>query len=154
MLTLLAERHGWQGGASDVSQAALDVAQINATRLNLVSRLGFKHSSWFEGIEGEFDLIVSNPPYIDSAHMAHLSAEVKDYDPDLALFGGEDGLEAYREIISRAPDYLVSGGRLILEIGYDQGAAVAALLGEYGFFDVQCHKDLSAHDRIMSGVWE
>ena len=163
IVTLLAERLEWSGVAVDISQAALDVVDINAKVMSslrpehrhklIPDRLKLALGSWFEAVDGPFDLIVSNPPYIDAAHMARLSPEVRDYDPDLALFGGDDGLDAYRAIIARAPDYLVSGGRLILEIGYDQGAAVADLLGAHGFSGVETHKDLSGHDRIMMGVW-
>ena len=152
IITLLSERPMWEAVASDLSSAALDVAKRNGDEQGVVPQLRFALGSWFDAVEGQFDLIVSNPPYIDKAHMERLSPEVKGYDPDLALFGGEDGLGAYRDIINGAPDYLVSGGRIILEIGYDQAVAVTQILGAHGFSDVACFKDLSGHDRIMTGV--
>lgn len=151
ILSLLAERPHWNGAAIDISQAALDVARENAKALGLQARATFTRGSWFENIIGPFDLIVSNPPYIDKAHMAALSREVKDYDPALALYGGPDGLEAYRKIISGAPPYLKRGGGLILEIGYDQAAPILGLMKVNGFESVTCRQDLAGLDRIICG---
>jgi len=147
---------------SDISQAALDVVAINAKAMSslrpehrrklIPDRLELALGSWFEAVQGRFDLIVSNPPYIDKAHMERLSPEVKNYDPDLALYGGEDGLVAYRIIIAQAPNYLMQGGRLIFEIGYDQAQAVTELMQKRGFSDVCTHKDLAGHDRLIEGV--
>ena len=149
MLTLLAERPHWNGVATDISDAALKLARYNAAQLDLMDRVSFTASAWFENIEGKFDLIVSNPPYIDLVHMKKLSKAVKDYDPALALYGGEDGLDAYKDIIREAGSFLKPGGRLILEIGYDQASAVKQLMHRFGFQAVECHKDLSGHDRII-----
>lgn len=152
IITLLAERTAWTGTASDVSKAALDVARENADNLGVAARLRFQHSSWFEGFDGrdgQFDLILSNPPYIDAAHMAALPDEVAGYDPALALFGGADGLEAYRILTRQAQGYLKPQGWLGLEIGYDQKKAVTDLLLKAGFKDVKCRQDLSGHDRVI-----
>ena len=163
IVTLLAERLEWSGVAADISQAALDVVSLNAKAMSslrpehrhkLISdRLELAHSSWFEAVKGRFDLIVSNPPYIDKDHMERLSPEVKNYDPDLALYGGPDGLDAYRIIIVQAPNYLTRSGRLIFEIGYDQAKAVSDLMKNRGFSNVCIHKDLAGHDRLIEGIY-
>ena len=150
ILTLLAERPNWSGVAVDLSAATLVVAKNNALNMGLAERVKFIQGSWCDGVEGQFDLIVSNPPYIDKAHMENLSVEVQDYDPALSLYGGPDGLAAYREIINQAPRYLKEGGRLILEIGYDQKESVGQLLREGAFTDVKCHADLAGSDRIIT----
>ena len=107
----------------------------------------------FENIpkDERFDIVVSNPPYIRSDVIGTLMSEVKDYEPLLALDGSEDGLKFYRIIADRAPEYLNNGGMLFLEIGYDQGAEVSALLSAAGFMDVEVIKDLSGLDRVVSG---
>ena len=100
--------------------------------------------------EGRFDLIVSNPPYITSAVVETLVPEVKDFDPRLALDGGPDGLAPYRIIAAEADTWLKPAGRVLVEIGYDQGAAVSALFLEAGFEDVAVHRDLGGLDRVVS----
>ena len=113
----------------------------------------FIKSDMFESIprDERFDIIVSNPPYIKSNVIETLMSEVKDYEPMSALDGSEDGLKFYRIIADRAPEYLNNGGMLFLEIGYDQGEEVSALITEAGFTDVQVIKDLSGLDRVVSG---
>ncbi|MEP6343681.1 MAG: peptide chain release factor N(5)-glutamine methyltransferase [Maricaulaceae bacterium] len=150
ILTLLAERPNWTGLGVDLSAAALEIASENAHRHGLEGRVSFLQSSWLDGVDEQFDLIVSNPPYIDKTHMERLSREVKDYDPSLALYGGPDGLEAYRAIINQAPHYLKQNGRLILEIGYDQKQTVSNLLDTGPFTDIDCHMDLAGLDRIIT----
>ena len=98
-----------------------------------------------------FDMIVSNPPYIPARVIDTLAPEVKDYEPHLALDGGDDGLDIIRRIIDKAPDHLVRGGRLFLEIGYDQGESVSALMREAGFADVEVIPDYAGLDRVVSG---
>jgi len=98
-------------------------------------------------------VILSNPPYISDNAMKGLSREVLNYDPDIALRGGDDGLSAYREIISQAASYMISGGILIFEVGYDQGLEVAHLMRAAGFSDVEIRADLSGHDRIVSAIY-
>lgn len=134
--------------ACDISDAALVVAKQNAAGLN--RDCNFIKSDWFETVTGAFDLIVSNPPYITDAAMEDLEAEVLKYDPDMALRGGPGGIAPYQIIAAGAQDYLNPGGALILEIGFDQGPAVSALLSQSGFTDVVVDKDLSGHDRIVS----
>ncbi|MDB5530120.1 MAG: prmC [Devosia sp.] len=100
--------------------------------------------------EERFDLIVSNPPYITSAVVETLAPEVRDFDPRLALDAGPDGLTPYRIIAAEAARYLTPGGRVLVEIGYDQGAAVTALFVAAGFGDVAVHRDLAGLDRVIS----
>ena len=105
----------------------------------------------FEPIKKKkYDLIVSNPPYIESDVIPTLDVEVKDYDPLTALDGGEDGLDFYKRIIDEAPEHLKKKGRIIFEIGYNQGTAVAELLKASGAFeDIEITKDLAGHDRAV-----
>jgi len=114
--------------------------------------LPFEGRGWGGGSEapGKFDLVVSNPPYIESALIPTLSPEVRDFDPSLALDGGPDGLVPYRIIIDEAPRHLAPDGRILLEIGYDQGAAVAVMLARAGFNEIVIHKDLNGLDRVAS----
>ncbi len=152
VISLLAERHAAMGTAVDISAAALKVAGQNARTHNVHDRLTFLRGDWFTPVEGQFDLIVSNPPYITDAAMKKLPTEVKHYDPDVALRGGPDGLAPYRKIISHAKTYLRPGGSLIFEIGFDQGKSVSGLLKAAGFLFVTLKQDLSGHDRIVSGI--
>ena len=136
--------------ATDQSEAALKVARINAEVNGVGSRIEFSRSDWFENIEGSFDVVVSNPPYIDGQAMQELSREVANFDPHEALFGGEDGLDAYRVIIGGARTYLKSDGYIVLEIGYDQKMSVSELLEQEQFRDISVLQDYGGHDRIIS----
>ena len=101
--------------------------------------------------DSQFDIIVSNPPYIPARVIDTLAPEVKDYEPHLALDGGDDGLDIIRRIIDGAPDHLVRGGQLFLEIGYDQGESVSTLMRDAGFADVEVVQDYAGLDRVVSG---
>ena len=105
----------------------------------------------FQPVSGKFNAIVSNPPYIPSAVVDELEPEVKDHEPRLALDGTEDGLFFYKKITAEAGDYLIEGGWLLVEIGYDQGADVSTLFKEAGFKDVEVIKDLAGNDRVVKG---
>jgi len=141
-LALQAHRPQAQVSAVDVSLPALAVAQANAQRLQLPVRL--LHSHWFEGVQGCFDLIVSNPPYIraDDPHLPHLQHE-----PRQALVSGADGLDAIRTIVGQAPAHLHEAGWLLLEHGWDQAPAVRALLTQAGWRQVQSRQDLAGIER-------
>ena len=152
VISILAEAKHVQGVAVDVSKKALEIATENAKTHKVEARLTLLEGSWFSSVEGQFDIILSNPPYITAAAMEDLDIEVKGFDPDLALSGGEDGLMAYRAIISQADKHLKAGGVLLFEIGYDQGQSVSELLTLAGFTDVSVHKDLSGHDRMIKAV--
>ena len=151
LLSILKYVYGSSGVGVDISDDALGVAKANSEALGIDAT--FIKSDMFENIpkDEHFDIVVSNPPYIRSDVIGTLMSEVKDYEPLLALDGSEDGLKFYRIIADRAPEYLNNGGMLFLEIGYDQGAEVSALLSAAGFMDVEVIKDLSGLDRVVSG---
>jgi release factor glutamine methyltransferase len=148
LLSCLADMPMASGVGADLSQAALDVAQENADRLGLTKRARLVRSDWCAAISGRFDLIVSNPPYIAAAEMAHLSRDVLDWEPLSALTPGGDGLDAYRIIATQAPARLMNGGRLLLEIGPTQAAEVSALLAAQGLTDIRTLQDLDGRDRV------
>ncbi len=151
LLTLLAETPEAQGVGVDLSDDACIVAEENAERLDLLDRCAMLCTSWFDGIEGEVDLIVSNPPYIAPDEMEDLSPEVYDYEPHMALTDAFDGLTAYRSICANAPRHLVRGGRLLVEIGPTQAEEVVALFKKNGFSEVHVIQDMDGRDRVVSG---
>ena len=138
---------GIRGLGADISAAALAVAKRNRDSLGLES--DFCISDLFEGIEGVFDIIVSNPPYIASGKIPGLMEEVRGFEPLLALDGGADGLDFYRRIVKDARDFLKPGGWLGLEIGYDQREAVEELLRRQGFIKTETLQDLAGLDRTV-----
>lgn len=151
LLSLLRDRPDAIGVGTDVSQAALRVAQGNADRLGLGDRATFVHGDWYERVTGRFDLIVSNPPYIALSEMPGLAPELA-HEPRAALTDEGDGLGAYRVIVPGAGAHLHPGGRLCVEIGPTQGAGVAALFAGAGFTDVAVVPDLDGRDRVVAGV--
>ena len=152
LLALLSERPGWRGLGVDISAAALDVARGNADACGLAQQAGFARGRWGLGLgDGGFDIVVSNPPYIVSRVLAGLDPEVRDHEPPMALDGGADGLDAYREILADLPRLLRAGGMFALEIGYDQGEAVSALARAAGLVRIACLPDLAGHDRVVIG---
>lgn len=150
-VSLLMERPGARALATDISPAALLVAAENARRHNVAARFVARLSDWFSAIQGRFELIVSNPPYISAADMAGLAPDVREHEPRIALTPGADGLAAYRIIIAAAGSHLTPGGRLMVEIGATQGRAVAELFRAAGLCDVGILPDLNGHDRVVSG---
>jgi release factor glutamine methyltransferase len=148
-VTLLAELPEATAVASDLSAAALAVAEGNAEALGVADRASFVQANWFEGIGGKFDLIVSNPPYIPLGDIAGLAPDVREFDPSRALDGGPDGLEAYRRLASGAGAYLAPSGRVVLEIGAGQENAVNELFTGQGFARESRHFDLSGHVRCL-----
>ncbi|WP_397542990.1 peptide chain release factor N(5)-glutamine methyltransferase [Roseovarius salis] len=150
LLSLLAARPLARGVGTDISQAALAVAQENATRLGLDDRCRLREADWFDGIEGKYDLVVSNPPYIAAAEMAGLAPELE-HEPRGALTDGGDGLSAYRTITARVGAYLVPGGRLMVEVGWRQGPEVAGMMHRAGLTEVRILPDLDGRDRVVSG---
>ena len=140
---------------ADISGAALAVARDNAARLG--ADVTWMESDMFADIEGEYDVIVSNPPYIPPEQLEGLEPEVKDHEPRLALYGGEDGLDYYRTLVREGAKHLrpatdrEKGGILIVEIGFDQGVSVPALFREAGFAEVRVRKDYAGLDRVVIG---
>lgn len=152
LLALLAERPGWSGLGVDLSPLAVEVAQRNALRCGLDGRAAFRHARWGEGLDDHgYDILVSNPPYIVREVLAGLEPEVRDHEPALALDGGEDGLDAYREIAADLVRLLKPGGLFAFEIGYDQGATVSTIMQQSGGVDVTCCADLAGNDRVVLG---
>ena len=153
IISLMNYKNGIEGYGADISKEALNLANENAVRLcKPDNKPQFILSDLFEGVNHtDFDVIVSNPPYIKTSDIETLMSEVKDYDPYIALDGGEDGLLFYREIALKAPDYLKKGGYLLVEIGFDEGDAVKELLIQNGFDCVKIIKDLAGCDRVVSG---
>lgn len=143
---------GLKGTGADISGEALKVAEENGRRLEIPGdRVAWVRGDLFEKLEGPFDLLVSNPPYIPSGELSGLQEEVRLHDPALALDGHEDGLYFYRRIAAEAGKYLRDGAFLMLEIGWDQGEAVRGLLEAAGYQEVEVKKDLSGNDRVVRG---
>ena len=134
---------------ADISAEALAVAETNRARTGLPLLL--RQSDLFSEIPERFDVITANPPYIESAEIESLSVEVRDHEPRLALDGAADGLAFYRRLAAESGAHLKPGGRLYLEIGMAQGAAVASLLEAAAFSDIQIIRDLAGRDRIVKG---
>lgn len=151
LLSLLADMPMASGLGTDLSEKALDVAAENARLLGLTTRAKFTQSDWLKSVPGRFDLIVSNPPYIAEAEMPGLSADVLQWEPHSALTPGGDGLDAYRAIAQQAPARLMSGGRILLEIGPSQGAAVSEMLARQGMENIRILQDWDQRDRVVIG---
>lgn len=135
--------------ATDKSAEALKVAEKNAD-LNGID-IRFLQGDMWDPVDAEYDLIISNPPYIRRDVVPTLMEEVRDYEPVMALDGGEDGLFFYRSITERIGTFLRKGGSLVFEIGYDQGEVVAALMREAGLTEIEIKKDYAGCDRVVSG---
>lgn len=151
LLSLLAEHRKWNltGVGVDISPQALEVAKENARRLDVKAE--FVESDLFSKVQGKYHMITANPPYIASKVIEGLMPEVRDHEPHLALDGKEDGLYFYRKIVEQAPDYLEKGGWLCLEIGYDQGESLKAMLEEQRYDQIRIVKDLAGLDRVALG---
>lgn len=132
----------------DISEAALTIARKNIE--NLDADVQVWQSDLFEQVEETYDIIVSNPPYIPPDVISGLMPEVREHEPRIALDGGSDGLDFYRRLAVETREHLARNGRLYLEIGYDQGAAVAGLLQEQAYQEIQVHQDLTGKDRVIS----
>lgn len=154
LISLLRYSNACQGVGTDISPMALEVARRNGEKILGGEReCIFLESDLLAQVEGRFDVIVSNPPYIQRGEIETLMPEVRDYEPELALDGGEDGLDFYRRIAQESPEYLHGGGRLYLEIGCDQGDAVQELLLRRGFREVNVVQDYAGLDRVVYGSW-
>lgn len=158
LISLLNYSNDCQGVGVDISPEALGVAGENAAKLlsgkQDDTKIIFLESNLFEKVEGSFDILVSNPPYIRSDVIPTLMEEVRMHEPLLALDGAKDGLLFYREIIRQGKKHLMSGGRLFFEIGYDQGEAVRELMETAGFLDVEIVKDFAGLNRVVYGRYE
>jgi len=137
----------------DISESALDVARENAERHSVVDKITFIQGNLFAPLRGlslKVDLIVSNPPYVSRDMMKDLQPEIRDYEPEIAVYAGDDGLDFYRRIISESPAYLTQGGHLILEIGYGQAEEIKKLIEQSNAFaDISITKDFAGIDRVI-----
>lgn len=136
---------------SDINKGALCVSEENAEDIGVKDRVRFIHSDLFDKIPERFDLIISNPPYINESDMRELSDSVRNYEPHTALYGGVQGLDFYRRISQEAREHLTNHGMLIFEIGYDQSQEVERMLKENGFENIKTVNDLAGHHRVVSG---
>ena len=156
LLSLLHYSNDCEGLGVDLSAEALEVAGRNVLKVLTPEKAEHAHflqSDLFEKVEGKFEIIVSNPPYIASAEVEKLMPEVRDHEPRMALDGTEDGLHFYRRIIEEAGKHLVSSGMLFFEIGYDQGQAVSELMRTEGYCEVQVVQDYAGLDRVVFGTY-
>ncbi len=135
--------------ATDIADGALETARANALINGVADRFVTRRGPWFSAVQGRFDMIVSNPPYIVSDVIATLAPEVREHDPALALDGGADGLDAYRAIAAQADAHLAENGVIALEIGFDQKDMVTAIFCKAGFTPVESHRDLGGNDRVV-----
>ncbi|EBA16216.1 modification methylase, HemK family protein [Roseobacter sp. SK209-2-6] len=149
LVTLLAEQPKASGFGVDLSEAACLQASANAVLHRVEERIDIQQSDWFSNVTGQFDLVVSNPPYIALPEMQDLSPEVRSHEPEMALTDGGDGLGAYRQIAASVREHLLPGGRLLLEIGPSQGRDVTALLAEAGLLEIRVLPDLDGRDRVV-----
>jgi release factor glutamine methyltransferase len=147
LLAALAQWPEAQGLGIDASQVALGYARLNAVQLDMAGRVELKAGDWAEGLDGRFDLILCNPPYIGTGEA--LSPEVRDHEPAAALFAGADGLDDYRRIVPELPRLLAPGGIAVLEIGWTQGKAVSELVRAAGLTP-SIRQDLGGRDRVIS----
>jgi release factor glutamine methyltransferase len=151
IISLLREYPNASGMAVDASDEALRIASQNAQIHAVEDRLSFYLGDWFEGIQGKFDVIISNPPYISEAEYEYLDSMVKNYDPKKALLAGREGLACYEIIIPQAMSFLNERGMLVLEIGCGQRESVEKLMRQNGFDPIQMYQDLSGIERCLIG---
>lgn len=152
LVTLLAERPEAEGVGVDLSEAACLHASANAARHAVADRATVLKSDWFEVVEGRYDLIVSNPPYLTAEEMLQVQPELRDHEPRLALTDEQDGLSAYRVIAAQAQGYLNARGRVLVETGWQQAATVAAIFEAQGWGEVAILPDLGGQDRVVSAA--
>ena len=151
-VTLLCELAGARAVAVDKSAAALEIAKLNAAKQSVTDRAVFVVSDCFDALDAreyQFDLIVSNPPYVSESALEGLQREVRDHEPRVALSPGPDGLSVIRRLLTEAPAYLKPNGHLLMEIGFDQGEAVRGLVDEAVWFALEVRPDLQGIPRIV-----
>lgn len=149
-VTLVAEWAEARAIAVDISSEAIAVATKNAAAHDVADRVNLIVSNWFDAVAGQFDLIVSNPPYIAAAEMGELSPDVRNWEPFLALTPGGDGLASYRTIASVLDQFLADEGLALFEIGHTQGADVVSIFQAAGFANVAVSKDMGGKDRVVA----
>lgn len=155
-ITFAKERRTWHVDASDLSEGALAVAKKNAARLGAVWNVHWMQGDLFAPVGSRgakrYELITANPPYIPDEEVETLDADVREFEPRMALAGGDDGLVIMRRLVAEAPYYLAAGGVLAVEMMAGQGEAVVALFEQAGFSQIEMTRDYGGHDRVVSGV--
>lgn len=151
LVSVLAERGDAGGVGVDLSPKALDVARRNAEALGVSDRVALIQGSWDASLEGRFDLVLSNPPYIPEADVGRLAVDVRGYDPRMALTPGGDGLGPYRAILGAMPGWLKAGGCIGFEFGIEQAEPVTILMRQAGLSDIEIHRDLAGIERAAFG---
>ena len=149
LLSILKEKKNFIGSGIDISKDALNICKINAVKLNVINRLKLYKTNVDKYNLGKYDLIVSNPPYINKNKIKYLDKDIVSYEPLMALDGGLDGLSEIRKVISKSSDLIKKKGRFILEIGFDQKNRVIKLLKRKGFYINNIKKDLANNDRCI-----
>jgi len=156
-ISLVAENRNWKGLATDIDMNALHIAQINHKKISSESNLNFYCGNWWDPLidyAGSINLAVSNPPYIPRNVYERLPSSVIDFEPKKALYGGEDGLSHIKQIISKAPKFLVRGGWIVLENHFDQSKQIKNLLQEYGFDSLKTINDTFGIGRFTIGRYK
>ena len=149
LLSILKERKNFYGTGIDISKNALDICKINAKRLKVCGRTKFFKTDIDKFVEGNYDLIISNPPYIKRYDLKYLESDVINFEPKLALDGGVDGLSEIRKVIKKSSELIKKNGKFVLEIGFNQKNKVVKLLREKGFYTNCILKDLALNDRCV-----
>jgi release factor glutamine methyltransferase len=149
LLSILKERPNFYGTGIDISKKSVNISKFNAKQLNLMSRVKFFHSSVDNFKIGKYDLIVSNPPYIESLNLKYLEKDVVNFEPKLALSGGLDGFLQIRKVINKASTLIKKNGKFILEIGFNQKNKVKKILNDEGFYVNKAIKDYGNNDRCI-----
>lgn len=153
VITLLHKIANAKAVAVDISEEALNTAMLNAQAAGVDKRLKILQSDWLSNVSGQFDMIVSNPPYIPHHEIAALACDVKNYDPVIALDGGKDGLDFYRALALNAANHLYKNGMVCVEIGAGQYQDVEAIFSNQDFELIQSAQDLGGHERAMLFKW-
>ena len=149
LLTILNEKRNFRGVGIDISKKCLELSKINASNIGLKNQVKFIKSDVDNFNYGKYDLIVSNPPYIESVNLRKLGKEVSNFEPKLALDGGLDGLSAIRKVVKKSSELIKKNGKLILEIGYNQKKKVKQILKDKGFYINKVLKDYANNDRCI-----
>lgn len=149
LLSILKERSNFYGTGIDISKKSINVSKFNAKQLNLTNRVKFFHSSVDNFNNGKYDVIVSNPPYIEQLSLKYLEKDVVNFEPKLALSGGFDGFSKIRKVINKASILIKKNGKFILEIGFNQKNKVIKILKEEGFYVNKAIKDYGNNDRCI-----
>ena len=149
LLSILKERPNFYGTGIDISKKSINVSKFNAKQLNLTNRVKFFHSSVDNFNNGKYDIIVSNPPYIEQLSLKYLEKDVVNFEPKLALSGGFDGFSKIRKVINKASILIKKNGKFILEIGFNQKNKVIKILKEEGFYVNKAIKDYGNNDRCI-----